>query len=149
MSRTRLIFMTLTLIFLCTFQAAADIYKTVDKNGRTVYTDLPPADTTAKALELQKINTVPKTEVTSGAGGVGNSQSVAKSSYAVAIVSPEDGLVLKVEERSLYISARLNKGLEDGDEFVFMIDGTTIEQTNEPDVTLSEPPRASSRTAYP
>ena len=118
----------------------AEIYKTVDKKGRTVYTDLPPADVNAKAIELQKINTVPKTESIPGLAPT-QSAPTYNASYEVAITSPQNGYVLRPEDRSLSIMASLNQGLGDGDKFVYMIDGNSVEETTDTGITVDEPPR--------
>src|SRR5690606_42036520 len=48
----------LLLGFSLVFGASAQIYKTVDKDGKVIYTDKPPADQPAEAVKLPPINTL-------------------------------------------------------------------------------------------
>jgi len=57
--RARFLLLCCSLSLLIGPIANAEIYKTVDKKGHTVYTDLPPADTNAQPVALPNLNTLP------------------------------------------------------------------------------------------
>ena len=134
---------SLLLSFTVTSVSHAEIYKTVDKNGRTIYTDLPPSDTKAKVVELPAINTVPATQQAPRYDSP--RQNVEQIEYQLAITSPEDGLTMTAGDRSVEISAASNQSLEPGHLFTFFIDGSLIERTSESTITLDEPPRGEHR----
>lgn len=127
------------LIYSNTAFVAADIYKTVDKNGHVTYTDTPPPNTNAKPVELKSLNTTPAI----GAGPVYNT-SVAQTDdepYSISLSAPENGKTLMPDERSLTISANVNPALRDGDLVAFKLDGKIITTTTETSYTLVEPAR--------
>ena len=64
MQRHSLVLFSLLFSLVCSAYVTADVYKTVDKNGRVTYTDVPPANTDAKPIELKSVNTIPGTQVT-------------------------------------------------------------------------------------
>jgi hypothetical protein len=121
--------------------AAAEIYKTVDKNGRITYTDVPPANTEAKPLELKTINSLPSPAFIPNASPSNNGVSDDTNEYQVQITAPENGRTLMADERSVMISISVNQNLNEGDLFVYKIDGDILTTTQEMTFNMTEPPR--------
>lgn len=122
--------------------ATAEIYKTVDKNGRITYTDVPPANIEAKPVELKAINSLPTPTAipnTSPINASTNNQ--APLEYRVQILAPENGTTLFADERSVTVSIAINQNLSNGDLFAYKLDGTTLTTTPEATHTITEPPR--------
>lgn len=139
-------FLTATHLFLCltlsTF-ATAEVYKTVDKNGRITYSDTPPPNTNAKPIELKPINTLPPTSLSPTQNIINGPTGAAQEApnYSIRIAAPENGTTLMPDERSTSISVSLTPNLQEGDLLAYKLDGTVIEKTTELSVTLAEPPR--------
>jgi hypothetical protein len=129
-----------SLIIVLSNLAAAEIYKTVDKNGRVTYTDVPPTNTEAKPLELKSINSLP-TPVAIPHTSHNNTSNNDITEYQIQITAPENGKTLMADERSVMVSIRLNQNLNDGDLFAYKIDGDILTTTQEMTHTITEPPR--------
>lgn len=84
--RTALSFL-LAVLILSTPLQAAEVYKSVDKDGKVVFTDNPDANAGAEAVEVQEPNTVPATPTTFRPG---SSQENAPANFSIAITSPGD-----------------------------------------------------------
>ncbi len=122
--------------------ATAEIYKTVDKNGHITYTDVPPANTEAKPLELKTINSLPTPTAMPNTGPINTpSNNQAPLEYRIQILAPENGTTLLADERSVSVSIGVNQNLSNGDLFVYKLDGTTLTTTPEMTYIITEPPR--------
>lgn len=136
LNQTRLM---ITLIVSClSFTAAAEVYKTVDKNGRVTYSDVPPADSSAKPVELKTINSLPKppsVPVTAAPAPAPAQE------YQVRLTAPANGTTLLASERSVEIVADLNgQSVTDGLLLSFKVDGNEIQKTGETSITFANPP---------
>jgi len=120
--------------------AQADIYKTVDKNGRVTYTDVPPANSDAKPVELKHINSTPPPPATNPHYHQGPAPG-AVANYQPHIAAPVNGTTLMANERSVTISVNLIPSLQEGDFLVYKLDGATLEKTTELSFVYNEPPR--------
>lgn len=129
-----------SLILVLSSLASAEIYKTIDKNGRVTYTDVPPANTEAKPLELKSINSLP-TPVAIPHTNHNNTSNNDPLEYQIQITAPENGTTLLADERSVSVSISINPSLNDGDLFAYKIDGDTVTTTQEMTYTIVEPPR--------
>jgi len=92
--------------------AMAEIYKTVDKDGRTVYTDKPKTEN-AEKVELRGINTVPGAQplpYSSPAVSVESRQ--AQIDYKIDIISPRSDVTIPVGQRDLAIAVVLTPALQ-------------------------------------
>jgi hypothetical protein len=118
--------------------ASAEIYKTIDKQGRVVYTDRPPAK--AKPVELPNINTLSQARFILNDGAMFNATMDAEP-YQVHVISPVSGFVLQANERNLNVSVNLDKALQSGHVLVYFLDGYILEKTTALAVTISEPAR--------
>jgi hypothetical protein len=123
--------------------AAADVYKTVDKDGNIKYTDKPHTEK-AEKLQLREINTVP------GAQPQALPQSVpvdsfasqqAAANYQIGIISPHSDVTIPVGQRDLAIAINLNPGLQQGHLLVYFMDGELLEETTMTNIIVKDVPR--------
>jgi hypothetical protein len=129
-----------TLCLLLSTTAIADIYKTVDKNGHAVYTDLPPANSNAKTVELESINTIPKTDVRAYTPTQSPTKHPALS-YNLRIISPKSGTDLSPSERNLQVAILVDNALVEGLFFAYLIDGQVALESTDLSIVINEPPR--------
>ena len=121
--------------------ASADVYKTVDKNGRTVYTDTPPANSNAKPIELQTTNTIPSLSRQESAPAepiAAPTQDL--SNYQIEIISPANGTTLMPDERTLEVSVSMNQNIQGDMQLAYKIDGITRYSGTEMTTTLTDIP---------
>lgn len=137
----RRIIFTLLALLVCSSATPvlAQIYKTVDKNGHTSFTDTPPPNSNAKPVELKDINTTPA--VTPGPEYLPSSPPTEPEGYTLNVTAPENGKTLMPDERSLTISVSLSPALQNDDSLVYKLDGQIIAKTTDETYTLVEPPR--------
>jgi hypothetical protein len=142
MHRNLYVVISLVLGMLFSIASSAEVYKTVDKNGRITYTDVPPADTQAKPIELKTINNIPAPAVinTDNLNNTNNKPQEA-AGYRVQIIAPENGKTLMADERSITVSVSTNQNLQDGDLFAYKLDGATLTTSSEMEYIIVEPPR--------
>jgi hypothetical protein len=136
--RVVLALITVLLMNIC----AAEVYKTVDKDGNVVYSDNPKADN-AKKIELRELNTVPP------APNIGYTPDYSKSappelmSYQVSIISPSNNLIIPVGQRDLAIAVSLDQPLQAGHLLVYYMDGDMVEETMMTNILIKEVMRGS------
>lgn len=119
----------------------ADVYKTVDKDGRTVYTDKPKTEN-AEKLQLREINTVPGAQPLPNSSPVDSFQSQpAAISYQINIISPRNDVSIPVGQRDLGIAVSLNPGLQEGHLLVFFMNGEMLEETTMNNIIVKDVPR--------
>ncbi|WP_331352108.1 DUF4124 domain-containing protein [Cellvibrio sp. UBA7671] len=123
--------------------SAADVYKTVDKDGNIKYTDKPSTEK-AEKLELREINTVP------GAQPQGLPQSVAVDpvnaqpaalNYQITIISPRNDVTIPVGQRDLAIAINLTPELQQGHLLVYFMNGELLEETTMNNIIVKDVPR--------
>ena len=136
----RYLVITASLILVLSSFAAAEIYKTVDKNGRITYTDVPPTNTEAKPVELKTINSLPSPPAIP-IDTPSNNSAPNTLDYQIQVVAPENGRTLMADERSITVSVSLNQALNNGDLLAYKLDGDIITTTQEMAYTINEPPR--------
>jgi Domain of unknown function (DUF4124) len=141
MLRTLFITSGLLIGFLWVTAASAEVYKTVDKNGRITYTDVPPANTEAKPVALKTINSLPAPVVMPQANTSSDVVTQGALAYHVQLLTPENGTTLMPNQRSVDVSVGLNQNLNEGDMLAYKIDGTLLTTTRDTAYTLTEPPR--------
>ena len=122
--------------------ASAEVYKTVDKNGRVTYTDVPPANNAAKPIELKTINSIPApAAIPTDNLNSHNTNPQAAAEYQVQILAPENGKTLLADERSITVSVSLNTNLQNGDQLAYKLDGAPLTTSTEMTYIIVEPPR--------
>ncbi len=131
------------LLLLLTPWVLADVYKTVDKDGRVIYTDKPKSDN-AQKVELREINTVPGAQPLPQSTPVESFQSQpAAISYQIEIISPRNELVIPVGQRDLAIAIKVAPDLEPGHLLVYFMDGELLEETSMTNIIIKDAPRGS------
>lgn len=141
MPRRSLVLISLLLSLALSAYTSAEVYKTVDKNGRVTYTDVPPANTEAKPIELKSINSIPAATVTPPTDAQPSNNTQGAQNYQVQILAPENGITLMPDQRSITISISLSSSLENDDMLIYKIDDSTLAKTSEMSYIIAEPPR--------
>lgn len=121
----------------------ADVYKTVDKDGRVIYTDKPKSDN-AQKVELREINTVPGAQPLPESTPVESFQSQsAAMSYQIEIISPRNELIIPVGQRDLAIAIKVEPELQPDHLLVYFMDGGLLEETSMTNIIVKDAPRGS------
>lgn len=119
----------------------AEVYKTVDKDGRTVYTDKPKTEN-AEKLQLREINTVPGAQPLPNSSPVDSFQSrPAAVSYQIDIVSPRNDVSIPVGQRDLGIAVTLKPAMQGGHLLVYFMNGELLEETTASNIIVKDVPR--------
>lgn len=119
----------------------ADVYKTVDKNGRVIYTDKPKSEN-AEKLKLREINTVPGAEPLPQSSPVESFPAQeAAISYQIGIISPRNDVSIPVGQRDLAIAITLNPELQEGHLLVYFMNGELLEETTMNNIIIKDVPR--------
>lgn len=123
----------LCLTLLAAATTSADIYKTVDAQGRTVYTDTPPPNQPAEAVELPELNTQPP--VTAQPRPAAR-PAPTQIQYQVTITAPANGTQIPMGQQEIPVSLRINPNLRDGAFVQILLNGTPVGATFEGDQTV-------------
>lgn len=126
----------------CVAAAAADIYKTVDKQGRVIYTDKPSGDQPAEKVDLPPVNTLPPESRTNQPRPTIN-KPAQQQPYDIQIVSPKNNATLTAEQRDLGIAIALDRPLEPNHWLLFFMNGELLEETRSNSVFIEEITRGS------
>jgi len=133
----------LILLLVMAYPALADVYKTVDKDGRVIYSD-SPANEKAEKVELRELNTVPKSETLPSAISIGSSRvQEEKISYKIDIISPGSEVTIPPGQRDLAIAVSLDNPLRQNHLLVYFMDGELLEETTMSNILVSDVPRGS------
>ena len=116
-------------VLTCT-AGAADVYRHVDENGVTIYSDKPPTKG-AKPIVLPPIQVVgpvggqPTAGSSSGdAAAAAQPDLTGGAPLSVSIMSPSPDETFRGDDRQLPVSIRMNQPLPEGYGLLYMIDGT-------------------------
>lgn len=121
--------------------AMGEIYKTVDKDGRTVYTDKPNTEK-AEKVELREINTVPGAAPPPVSLPASSFESrPAAINYTISIVSPRTDVTIPVGQRDLGIAVTVSPALQSGHLLVYFMNGELLEETSMNNIIVREIPR--------
>jgi hypothetical protein len=120
-----------TLVFAATVAAtdapaASKIYKTVDKDGNVVFTDVPQGDT-GQTVDVQPANTFPAAaRPESSAESADASPGEVPSYYAIAISSPTEDLAVRDNAGNLTVSVKMDPVLDTsrGHRLQLLMDGS-------------------------
>ncbi len=128
-------------LLICSLGAAAEVYKTHDKDGNVIYTDNPNT-AGAEKVELREINTVPgDTQPPVAEQGQSVPPAQEEFSYQLRILSPRNDVSIPIGQRDLAIAISLTPGLRNGDVLVYYLDGELIEESQSTSVIVREIPR--------
>ena len=101
---------------------AAEIYKTVDKDGNVVFSDQPADD--AKPVSIGPTNSMgPPSGASRPAAPEGSSEPTAAYYESLDITSPEDGSTINNPVGNVLVQFNLSPQLRDGDTTRLLIDG--------------------------
>lgn len=132
----------LCLVFIAPW-VMADVYKTVDKDGRVIYTDKPKTEN-AEKLELRDLNTLPSPPPQ----GLPESAPVSTIStqstvtdYQLSIMSPRSDVTIPVGQRDLAIAVNLQPALQEGHLLVYFMNGELLEETTMNNIIVKDVPR--------
>ncbi|MEX0914541.1 MAG: DUF4124 domain-containing protein [Wenzhouxiangellaceae bacterium] len=120
--------------------SAQDIYKTVDENGNTVYTDQKPSDD-AVPVKLRELTVVDPVElgdeqVIAGADDDdGDSQA---TDFGLQIVSPEPEETIWNTAYVLSVQVATDRDLPSGTRLAYMIDGEVYATSRSTSIELEE-----------
>ncbi|MBI2993129.1 MAG: DUF4124 domain-containing protein [Gammaproteobacteria bacterium] len=112
----------LSLLLACT-PVAADVYKSVDKNGNIIYSDTPSED--AEKIELEELPIIPALE-TGPASTQPSAQGPVATEYTeLEIASPVNDVAVRFEEgeSTIPVSVRLVPALSPSHVLVLYLDG--------------------------
>ncbi|EKF76138.1 hypothetical protein A11A3_01550 [Alcanivorax hongdengensis A-11-3] len=123
-----------------TQQSASTIYQVTDENGNTVFTDKPPHGSEAKAVQLNRTNTVETTKVparkVAPAADNDDKKAPHRDYGSLTITSPENETTIRNPDEAVSVAVALTPDLQQGDRLVLFDNG--IEQQS---MKLSAPER--------
>lgn len=107
-------------LLLFTHTATAQVYKTVDAEGRVIYTDRPAPG--AEQVPLSEVNSMPAAEPT--APPTRKEPTSNASPYTnIAILEPVDGATVTNPGGNFSVQLALEPALRDGDTLQLLVDG--------------------------
>ncbi len=119
----------------------ADVYKTVDKDGRIIYTDKPQTEN-AQKIELRELNTVPGVQPVPQSTPIESLQTQpALASYKIDVISPRNDVIIPIGQRDLAIAIKIEPELQDGHLLVYFMDGELLEETASNNIIVKDVPR--------
>jgi hypothetical protein len=119
---------------------AAEVYKTVDKDGRTVYTDKPKTDN-AEKVELRGLNTVPSATPEPDYYPRVSRETPEQINYNIEIISPRNDVAIPVGQRDLAIAITLSPALQPDHLLVYFMNGELLEETTMNNIIVKDVPR--------
>lgn len=105
--------------------AHAEIYKTVDEHGNTVYTDNPGHNDKAEPVDLPELNTQPPVPVKLRPEPKEEPSSL---QYEVYINSPQPGTQVPMGQYEIPVSLSVTPELQDGDYIQILLNGQPFGQ---------------------
>lgn len=119
----KLVWLTLLLLAL---PAGAQVYKTVDENGRVTYTDRPSEE--AEQVDIRDTNVAPPVQARPDLGREQRERAQQPQAlpYEVRLSSPAPDTHLTAEQRDLHVSFAANQALAPGLHFLLLSNGSPI-----------------------
>jgi hypothetical protein len=117
--------------------AAQNIYKTVDENGNTVFTDQRPSED-AEPLQLRELTVVEPVEIGDPQALTQNATPPPDVSIPVRIISPSVEETIWNTAFRLDVSVEVGAPLPSGARLAYLIDGTQRALTREQSVSIEE-----------
>jgi hypothetical protein len=128
----RLSLSILLLAFATTAFAGGTVYRYVDKDGVTHYTDKPPSPD-AKPANLPPLQTIspatPLSEVTKGSGDAATAAPVAPGKFTLRLTSPAPDDTIRTDDGQVSVSATSDPPLGGGYGLLYFLDGTAQNKT--------------------
>lgn len=121
--------------------AAQDIYKTVDENGNTVYTDQKPSDD-AEPVKLRELTVVDPVELGNeqavGADGDDSGSAASVPDFGLRIVTPTAEESVWNTAYVLTVQVQTDRELPSGTRLAYLIDGEVRSTTRAQSVEIEE-----------
>lgn len=115
--------------------ASAEIYKTVDKNGRVVYTD-QPGNESAEKVTLPPINTLPPEEASPYSPPPPEQDQ--QASYEIKIMSPRDNVAIPPGQRDLGIAVVINPALGPDHILLYFMNGELLQESTATNIVVED-----------
>jgi len=128
-------------LFLCTGIHAETIYRSVDKDGNTVFSDTPTEG--AEEMQIQNIQTItlPPVETTSSPTPVDSTETSVYES--IAITSPANDEAIRNNEGIINVSISIQPALQANHILTLYLDGEEIQSSASPSFSLENVSRGS------
>ena len=114
--------LTILMLASCGTLAAEQVYKIVDATGRVIYTDTPPADNSAKQLELPPINQLPVSKAEQ-VDKLSSDNELFGGYSVVDLVAPVDESLVHFDQQNIIVQLALTPELQVGHLVQFYLDG--------------------------
>ncbi len=109
--------------------ATAEVYKIVDEQGNTTYTDAPPAKNQAhEKVELKPINRQPPVEVQNRSRSSNATAAEEPVNFQVTLIAPAEGTQVPPGQRNLTVAAQVQPAMSDGHSLQFIMNGEPLNQ---------------------
>lgn len=115
-------------------QGAGKVYKSVDENGRVIFTDIQPSDKPAELIRVQPTNTTPKVADDAKNSGADDKAASTAAYTRFVITSPANNQTMEYDVSSVDVTLALEPALQEGHQVQFILDGKPYD---EPGTTLS------------
>jgi hypothetical protein len=109
-------------------QVLAQVYKSVDEQGRVIYTDQKPKDKPAEAIDLPATNTAPAPAVTDTSEAAAKPASTKVRYTRFAITSPANEQTLDYGTSAVDVTLVLEPALQEGHQIQFVLDGKPFDR---------------------
>jgi len=117
--------LTTLMLASCAALASEQVYKIVDATGRVIYTDTPPADNSAKQLELPPINQLPVSKAEQ-ADKLSSNNELFGGYSVVDLVAPIDQSLVHYDQQNIIVQLALTPELQVGHLVQFYLDGAVF-----------------------
>ncbi len=107
-------------LFLLASFATAEVYKTVDENGHTIYTDNPHGKQQVEKVDLPAVNSQPATPITSTKN---TDQPAATKQYRLSIVSPANESHIPTGQSGITVKVKLQPKMISGQNIQLYLNG--------------------------
>jgi hypothetical protein len=120
-------FLTLLAVIKSPANAQTPIYKYVDEDGQTVFTDQPPSSKSkTELIEIESPNTATPTAIDKSNGGTPKAEKKSTVHYETVISSPKDGDTIPVGPGNFTVTALLSPPLSPQETVRLMIDEVAV-----------------------
>ncbi|MEJ2417440.1 MAG: DUF4124 domain-containing protein [Exilibacterium sp.] len=116
---------------------AADIYKTVDENGKVIYSDNPRGKK-IEAVDLPTVNRQPAQPVIQQRKNIANATTVGPKSYDIDIETPTDQTHVPPGQRDLIVNTSITPPLFKNHKIQVLLDGQLQQSGRSNNVVIKE-----------
>ncbi|WP_111642938.1 DUF4124 domain-containing protein [Marinimicrobium alkaliphilum] len=127
------------LLLLASTVSAGEIYRTVDDNGRVIFSD-HPVNERSESIRQRTPNTLPETEITERRQPPRQEAPEAPVDYALRIASPAQDAVILAGQRNVTVALNLDPQLHPDHRLAYYMSGELIAETRSTTHTIEEIP---------